>query len=90
MESDFLQDPANAYLFDETTETNVPETNVPETSVPETSVSETNVPETIVRPQKRKQPVTEASSKKRKNDSTQKKKKEPELVCVRHNAFGLL
>lgn len=66
---DFLNNPVNAYLFTETVEMSVAEVSVSKTSVPETSVHEMSVPESsgperIAKPQKRKQPVTEASSKK--------------------------
>ena len=87
IELDFLKDPANAYLFTETVETSVPKTSVPgssvpEASVPESSVPEASVPKRIAKPGKRKQPVTEASSKKRRNNAPKKNKKEPELVSV--------
>ena len=101
MELDFLTDPANANLFADTVETNVPETtalessvsepNMPEPSLPEAIVTKLSVPETTAKPPKRKQPVTQAASKKRRrNDATQtNKKKEPELVSV-HVKFSLV
>jgi len=66
---DFLNYPVNTNLFTETVEMSVPEMSVSKTSVPETSVQEMSVPESsgpkrIAKPQERKQPVTEASSKK--------------------------
>ena len=75
MELEFLKDPANAHLFAETEETGV--------AAAETSEPETIVHETSINHQKRKQPNSKASTKKRRNDSAQKnKKKEPELVSV--------
>ena len=53
----------------------MPGSSVPEASVPESSVPEASVPKRIAKPGKRKQPVTEASSKKRRNNAPKKKQK---------------